>query len=83
MIHTFRNLANLRVTGGRARPVFAGDTARFTVHLENSGDADRYAIGLTHDRQASDHSSTCRRAPPRPRSPAFPRRGAASCARAG
>jgi len=51
MIHTFRNLANLRVTGGRAQPVFAGDTARFTVHLENSGSADRYAIGLTWDRK--------------------------------
>jgi uncharacterized protein (DUF58 family) len=50
MIHTFRNLANLRATGGRARPVFAGDIAQFTVHLENGGDVDRYAIGLTHDR---------------------------------
>lgn len=50
MIYTFRNIANLRVTGGRALPVFAGDTAQFTVHLENSGDADRYAIGLTRDR---------------------------------
>lgn len=51
MIHTFRNLANLRVAGGRAYPVFAGDIARFTVHLENSGATDRYAIGLTHDRK--------------------------------
>ena len=51
MIHTFRNLANLRVTGGRSQPVFAGDTARFTVHLENSGNADRYALGLTWDRK--------------------------------
>jgi len=51
MIHTFRNLAHLRVTGGRALPVFAGDTARFTVHLENSSSADRYAIGLTWDRK--------------------------------
>lgn len=51
MIHTFRNLANLRVTGGRARPVFAGDIAQFTVYLENGGDADRYAIGLTRDRR--------------------------------
>jgi len=50
MIHTFRNLANLRVTGGRARPVFAGDVAEFTVHLENGGDADRYAIGLASER---------------------------------
>jgi uncharacterized protein (DUF58 family) len=53
MIHTFRNLANLRVTGGRAQPVFAGDTAHFTVHLENSGNTDRYAIGLTPDRKTA------------------------------
>jgi len=50
MIHTFRNLANLRITGGRARPVFAGDTAHFTLHLENPGETDCYAIGVTHDR---------------------------------
>ena len=49
MIHTFRNLANLRVTGGRAQPVFAGDTAHFLVHLDNSSDTERYAIGLTRD----------------------------------
>src|SRR5687767_15590056 len=41
MIHTFRNLANLRVTGGRAQPVFAGDVARFVVHLDNASDAER------------------------------------------
>jgi uncharacterized protein (DUF58 family) len=51
MIHTFRNLANLRITGGRTRPVFAGDAALFTIHIENRGDTDRYAIGLTHDRR--------------------------------
>jgi len=51
MIYTFRNLANLRVTGGRARPVFAGDTAFFTIYLENRGNTDRYAVGLTHDRR--------------------------------
>ena len=49
MIHTFRNLANLRVTAGRAEPVFAGDIAQFTVHLDNPADAERYALGLTHD----------------------------------
>jgi uncharacterized protein (DUF58 family) len=53
MVHTFRNLVNLRVTGGRARPVFAGEIAQFTVHLENSSDTDRYAIGLTHDRKSA------------------------------
>jgi uncharacterized protein (DUF58 family) len=48
MIHTFRNIANLRITGGRARPVFAGDTAQFTIRLENRGNTDRHAIGLAH-----------------------------------
>ncbi|MBI1966008.1 MAG: DUF58 domain-containing protein [Betaproteobacteria bacterium] len=51
MLYTFRNLANLRVTGGRALPVFAGDTAKFTVHLENGSDTDRHAVGLTRDRK--------------------------------
>ncbi len=54
MIYTFRNLANLRVSGGRARPVYAGDTARFAVNLENGGDAERYSIGLTQDRKVSE-----------------------------
>ena len=54
MIYTFRNLANLRVSGGRTRPVYAGDTARFTVNLENRGAAERNSIGLTHDRKTSE-----------------------------
>src|SRR5262245_41204 len=54
MLYTFRNLANLRISGGRAPPVFAGDTARFTVNLENRGDAERYSIGLTRDRTSSE-----------------------------
>jgi uncharacterized protein (DUF58 family) len=51
IIYTFRNLANLRVAGGRARPVFAGDTAHFIVHLENIGDTPRYAVNLTHNKR--------------------------------
>jgi uncharacterized protein (DUF58 family) len=54
MIYTFRNLANLRVSGGRARPVYAGDTARFAVNLENRGEVERYSIGLTRDRKTSE-----------------------------
>jgi len=50
ILYTFRNLANLRIAGGRARPVFAGDTAHFIVHLENTGDMPRYAVNLTHDK---------------------------------
>jgi len=76
MIYTFRNLANLRITGGRTRPVFAGDTAFFTVHLENGGDADRYAIGLTHDRrQASFVDLMARSTTPATAAVPAPRRG--------
>ncbi len=51
MIYTFRNLASLKVTRGRAQPVFAGSDAYFTVHIENSGTSGRHAIGLTQDRK--------------------------------
>lgn len=54
MIYTFRNLASLRVSGGRALPVYAGDTARFCVNLENSGRLERYSLGLTWDRKSSE-----------------------------
>ena len=50
MIHTFRNLANLRITAGRSHPVFAGDIAQFTVNLQNEAETDRYAIGLTQNK---------------------------------
>jgi uncharacterized protein (DUF58 family) len=51
MIHTYRNIANLKVTRGRAQPAFAGDRAHFTIHLENAGNSTRHAIGLTQDRK--------------------------------
>lgn len=35
MVHTFRNLAGLSITPGRAEPVFAGETAYFPLHLAN------------------------------------------------
>jgi len=47
ILHTFRNLAHLYVRGGRAEPVFAGDTARFELHLENRRDVPRHEIHLT------------------------------------
>jgi uncharacterized protein (DUF58 family) len=76
MIHTFRNLANLRITGGRTRPVFAGDTAFFTIHLENRGDTNRYAVGLTHDRkQASFVDVMARSTTPAMAAVPAPRRG--------
>lgn len=50
MVHTYRNIAGLRVLRGKAQPVFAGDRAHFTVHVENEGQTERYALGLTKDR---------------------------------
>ncbi|MGB0722867.1 MAG: DUF58 domain-containing protein [Gammaproteobacteria bacterium] len=47
MLHTYRNLAGLRIAGGRADPVFAGDAARFQVHLEAPKGLDRRAVVLT------------------------------------
>jgi uncharacterized protein (DUF58 family) len=50
MLHSFRNLANLRLSAGRTQPVFAGSMARFTVCIENTGDSDRYGIGLARSK---------------------------------
>ena len=50
MLHTFRNLAHLRVSSGRVAPVFAGEHARFTVRLQNPTVTNRYELGLTRDR---------------------------------
>lgn len=44
MVLTVKNLAGLRLAGGRAAPVFAGDAARFEVGLHNAGNTERYAI---------------------------------------
>jgi uncharacterized protein (DUF58 family) len=44
MILTAKNLAMLRLAPGRAQPVFAGEAARFELHLNNPGKQDRYAI---------------------------------------
>ena len=46
ILHTFRNLAHLYVSAGRVEPVFAGDTARFELQLENRRNVTRHSIGL-------------------------------------
>lgn len=43
---TFRNLAYLYLTAGRAAPVFAGEDAQFELVLINRRNYDRYAIWL-------------------------------------
>lgn len=47
ILHTFRNLAHLYVSAGRAAAVFAGDTAQFQLLLENKSDFGRYSLDLT------------------------------------
>lgn len=51
ILHTFRNLAGLRITAARTPPVFAGDAARFRVCLHNPTHAARYSIALTRDKR--------------------------------
>lgn len=53
ILHTFRNLANLRVSPGRVQPVFAGEHAHFTLLLANAGALTRYSVGLTREQQSA------------------------------
>lgn len=43
-VHTYRNLAGLRVVSCHAAPVFAGQRARFVLLLDSPGDRPRSAI---------------------------------------
>ena len=45
MLHTWRNLAHLKLRPGRSDSVFAGEMAHFTLSLETPSTA-RYSIGL-------------------------------------
>jgi uncharacterized protein (DUF58 family) len=49
MLHTFRNLARLSTSPGRAEPVFAGDVAHFHLVMHNPGIA-RFAVGIKRAR---------------------------------
>lgn len=55
MLHTFRNLAHLRISAGRVSPVFAGEQAQFHLQLFNGTRADRHGIGVTGDRVLADY----------------------------
>lgn len=44
ILHTYRNIAGLRLGAGRASPAFAGGTARFQIHLHNDDRAPRYSL---------------------------------------
>ncbi len=51
---TFRNLAYLHLSPGRVQPVFAGEDARFEMHLANRRAHDRYAIWIGFIGDGSD-----------------------------
>jgi uncharacterized protein (DUF58 family) len=47
ILHTFRNLAGLKISPGRVQPVYAGDHAHFTLVIDNPGALERFSIGVT------------------------------------
>lgn len=47
MLHTFRNLLHLSISPGKVEPVFAGDTAHFSIVLANPT-LSRYSVGIRH-----------------------------------
>ena len=49
ILHTFRNLAYLYISPGRAEPVFAGSDAHFQLHIENRSRYERFTIVLNRD----------------------------------
>ncbi len=49
ILHTYRNLAELRISPGRVQPVYAGDQARFILMIDNPTALDRYSIGVTRN----------------------------------
>lgn len=48
-LHTYRNLVQLVVRGGKAPAVFAGQAAQFDLHLENHAANERFSIGVRKD----------------------------------
>lgn len=58
ILHTFRNLAHTTVRAGRVEPVFAGDSARFRIVLENPDRHDRHSL-LLFGRGGSHETAEC------------------------
>lgn len=53
MLHTFRNLANLRIAPGKVQAVFAGELAQFQIRIGNQARVHRHSIGITRDRKTA------------------------------
>jgi uncharacterized protein (DUF58 family) len=54
LLHTFRNVAGLRIAAARTEPVFAGGTALFAVSISNPGGRPRHSIGIARDKGESE-----------------------------
>jgi uncharacterized protein (DUF58 family) len=54
MLHTFRNLAHLRITPARTEPVFAGELAAFPLLISNETRLDRFALAVTADGKSAE-----------------------------
>jgi uncharacterized protein (DUF58 family) len=50
MVHTFRNLAGLSISPGRAAPVHAGEIAYFSLHLANQRREARRALNFRFEK---------------------------------
>ena len=46
ILHTYRNLAGLIISGESARPVYAGDTAYFAIIFDNHNAPQRWALDI-------------------------------------
>lgn len=55
ILHTYRNIAGLRITAARTAPVFAGGIARFRVCIQNAARTGRYSVALTRDKREVVH----------------------------
>lgn len=53
ILHTYRNLARLRISVGRNPPVFAGSQAIFTLQVANPDSLPRYNVAILCGRQVS------------------------------
>lgn len=54
LLHTYRNLAGLRVSARPAPPVFAGGAARFPVKVDNPGGPRRDGVVISERRRPGD-----------------------------
>lgn len=81
MLHTWRNLAHLRLHPGRCDPVFAGDTAHFVITLETPART-RFAIAARRRGGDPVHADVARGEMARIDLPVVaPRRGLLKCGR--